>query len=321
MHAPDAVPPAALSGASFAWPGGRGVAAIDLEVAAGEAVALIGPNGAGKSTVLRLASGEIEPDSGAALLFGAPPDAAARRRTGVVFQETAVDDLMRARELLELFAVVQGVPREARAERVAHALEAAGLQERGNDRCGALSGGLRRRLDLQRALLHEPDLIVLDEPSLGLDLDSSRAVRERLRAARGAGAAILLATNDVEEAEALADRVGFILNGEMLALDAPSALTRDLRRESVILEWAGADAAESATVAAAAGEMAAWDGVGAVRAAGGELHATVDSASAFLAAAFERCGGSISGVRIRPSSLADAWFHLAGSPLEREQPE
>ena len=321
MHAPDAVPPVVLSGASFAWPGGRGVAAIDLEVAAGEAVALIGPNGAGKSTVLRLASGEIEPDSGAALLFGAPPDADARRRTGVVFQETAVDDLMRARELLELFAVVQGVPREARAERVAGALEAAGLQERGNDRCGALSGGLRRRLDLQRALLHEPDLIVLDEPSLGLDLDSSRAVRERLRAARGAGAAILLATNDVEEAEALADRVGFILNGNMLALDAPSALTRDLRRESVILEWAGDADAESAAVAAVAGEMAAWDGVGAVRAADGELHATVDSASAFLAAAFERCGGSISGVRIRPSSLADAWFHLAGSPLERERSE
>ncbi len=318
MHAPDAVPPAALSGASFAWPGGRGVAAIDLQVAAGEAVALIGPNGAGKSTILRLASGEIQPDSGAALLFGNPPDADARRRTGVVFQETAVDDLMGARELLDLFAVVQGVPREVRAERVAGALDAAGLPERGNDRCGALSGGLRRRLDLQRALLHQPDLIVLDEPSLGLDLDSSRAIRERLRAARDDGAAILLATNDVEEAEALADRVGFILDGAMLALDAPQALTSDLRRESVMLEWIGTGGAE---LADAAEEMAAWDGVGAVRIADGELHATVDSASAFLADAFERCGGSISGVRIRPSSLADAWFHLAGSPLERERAE
>ena len=318
MHAPDAVPPAALSGASFAWPGGRGVAAIDLQVAAGEAVALIGPNGAGKSTILRLASGEIEPDSGAALLFGNPPDADARRRTGVVFQETAVDDLMRARELLELFAVVQGVPREARAERVARALDAAGLPERGNDRCGALSGGLRRRLDLQRALLHQPDLIVLDEPSLGLDLDSSRAIRDRLRAARDDGAAILLATNDVEEAEALADRVGFIRDGAMLALDAPEALTSGLRRESVMLEWIGTGGAE---LADAAEEMAAWDGVGAVRIADDELHATVDSASAFLADAFERCGGSISGVRIRPSSLADAWFHLAGSPLERERAE
>lgn len=315
MPAPNAIPPLALNGATFAWPGGRGVDAIDLEVSAGEAVALIGPNGAGKSTILRLASGEIEPDSGTALLFGRPPDADARQRTGVVFQETAVDDLMGARELLELFAVVQGVPRDARAERVATALEAAGLPERGNDHCGALSGGLRRRLDLQRALLHEPDLIVLDEPSLGLDLDSSRAIRERLRAARDAGAAILLATNDVEEAEALADRVGFILDGAMLALDAPSALTRGLRRESVMLEWSRSRDAESEQAAA---EMATWQGVGAVRTADGELHATVDSASAFLAAAFEHYGAEISGVRIRPSSLADAWFHLAGSPLERE---
>ena len=304
-------PPLALRDACYAHPGGRGVYGIDLQIATGEIVALIGPNGAGKTTILRLAAGEISPDSGSAALFGSAPDAAARRRIGVVFQDAAVDDLMRVGEMLDLFAVLHEVPRTERRARIDAALEQAGLADRAGDLCGALSGGLRRRLDIQRALLHRPGLIILDEPSLGLDLDSSRAVWRRLRGARDAGAAILLATNNVEEAEALADRAGFILDGGMLALDAPAALTAGLRGESVMLDWPDC-------TPGLAEAIAGWPGVGAVRLSPPELHATVDSAAAFLPAVFERHGGAISGVRIRQSSLADAWFHLAGSPLERE---
>ena len=309
MPAAESAPPAAARGLVREWRGGRGVAGVSLEVAAGEIVALIGPNGAGKTTLLRLLAGEIEPDAGTALAFGAPPDRAARRRIGAVFQETAVDDLMQVRETLALFAALYEIPRPERTGRIARALDAAGLADRAGDSCGELSGGLRRRLDVQRALLHEPELLILDEPTLSLDLDSARAIHDRLRAAGAAGAAVLLSTNDVREAEALADRVAFLAEGRVIALGSPAELAAGLRSDSVILQW-------PACTEEQAREIGGWDGVGGVRRAPPGLHATVDSAADFLPAAFGRFGGAISGVRIRQSGLADAWFQLAGSALD-----
>lgn len=309
MPAAASAPPAAFRGVVREWRGGRGAAGVSLEVAAGEIVALIGPNGSGKTTLLRLLAGEIEPDRGAALAFGAAPGRAARRRMGVVFQETAVDDLMRVRETLALFAALHEVPRDARRARIDQALEAAGLSDRAGDPCGSLSGGLRRRLDIQRALLHRPELLILDEPTLSLDLDSVLAIHDQLRGARDSGSAVLLSTNNVQEAEALADRVAFLADGRVIALGPPAALTAGLRDDSVILQWPDCTEEQAA-------EIERWPAVGGVRRAQPDLHVTVDSAAAFLPAAFERFGGAISGVRIRQSSLADAWFQLAGSALE-----
>ena len=303
---------AALTDAAYAWPGGRGVSRIELRIGSGEIVTLLGPNGAGKSTILKLLSGEITPHSGSVTIFGAPHSRQARRRIGLVLQEPSTDDLMTVRETLQLHGRLFGLRGGLRGGRLqtrcAELLDALGLSDRADDRCQTLSGGLRRRLDLARALLHDPQLLLLDEPTLALDPDSSGAIWETLRQRAASGAAVVVCSNDTTEAEAYADRVVIVSAGRIVANDAPANLTAGLRRDAIELEWAAPSNADLA-------ELQAWDDVGSVLQTEHGLLLIVDNSAAAAPRLFQRFGAEIRGLKIRESSLRDAWFQIVGQPL------
>lgn len=281
---------------------------IELCVRQGEVVTLLGPNGAGKSTILKMLCGEIEPQQGVVAIFGEPHGRAARRRIGLVLQEPSTDDLMTLRETLQLHGRLFGLRGTRLNQRCLELLAALGLGERVDDRCETLSGGLRRRLDLARALLHEPDLLLLDEPTLALDLDSSAAIWETLREKVLHGVAVVVCSNDTHEAEAHADRVVIVNEGRIVAEDTPANLTKGLLRDALELDWAGVDQADVT-------ELERWDDVGTVLRADDQLLLTVANAEKIIPRLFQRFGPQIRGIRIRESSLRDAWFQIVGRPL------
>ena len=307
----DSVLPANLSGAAFAWPGGRGVSDIDLSIRRGEVVTLLGPNGAGKSTILKVLSGEIALQEGEVSIFGAPHGPDARRRIGLVLQEASTDDLMTVQETLQLHGRLFGLRRAELNRRSSELLDSLGIADRAHDRCEALSGGLRRRLDIARALLHHPDLLLLDEPTLALDPDSSDAIWETLRQRVTEGIAVVVCSNDTAEAEAHADRVVMVSEGRIVAEDTPRNLTSELRADALELDWPDADEDDVA-------ELARWPGVGAVLPSEGGLHLTVDSSAEIVPQLFESYGARIIGLRIHESSLRDAWFQIVGRPLAED---
>ena len=303
-----------------AEPVSRGVTEVSLCVARGEVLGLLGPNGSGKSTLLALVAGFLQPQSGKVELLGQPLSPAVRRDLGIVFQDASIDPLMSIEEALRLHGRLFGLGGERLRARIASLLSRMGLVERASDRVETLSGGLRRRVELARAVLHEPAVLLLDEPSLGLDPDSRTALWDLLDGVRAEGTALLLASNDVAEAERACDRVAFLQDGRVVALGTPAELRRELRHDSVRVEWASAPADVETRVASLAG-------VGAVRtaprAAGRTtLHVTVDDASTFVPALFALAGangsGGIAGIQIHESSLEDAYFQRVGAPLGGE---
>ncbi len=272
---------------------------------------LLGPNGAGKSTILKMLSGEIEPQEGAVAIFGAPQGPEARRRIGLVLQEPSTDDLMTLQETLELHGRLFGLPRRELGRRCDEILDDLGIGERGEDRCETLSGGLRRRLDIARALLHCPDLLLLDEPTLALDPDSSTAIWRTLHERAADGVAIVVCSNDTVEAEANADRVVIISEGRILAEDSPRNLTAGLKRDALELDWSSPTDDELSN-------LSAWPGVGDVHRFHDSLHLTVDHSAEIVPQLFQQYGSRITGIRIRESSLRDAWFQIVGRPLNGE---
>ncbi len=300
--------PAELIETSFHWPGGRGVDDISLSLEHGEIVTLLGPNGAGKSTALKLLSGEIQPQQGSVRIFGAPHGADVRRWIGLVLQEPSTDDLMSLDETLQLHGRLFGLRGRELRRRCGDLLESLGLSERASDRCETLSGGLRRRLDLARALLHEPSLLLLDEPTLALDPDSSAAIWRTLGERAEAGAAVVVCSNDTSEAESNSDRVIIIDQGRIAAEGTPAQLTAGLRSDALELDWPDPDATHLA-------EIESWSDVGQLLQAPPILHLTVDSAADFVPRLFQRHGERIRGIRIHESSLRDAWFQIVGHPL------
>ncbi len=286
----------------------RALDGFTLEVPQGSVFGLLGPNGSGKSTFVGLVAAMEAPDSGTLLVFGEPPAPALRARVGTVFQENASDPLMTVNDTLWLAGRLFGVPRAAARERSASLLAAFGLASRAADAVSTLSGGMRRRLEMGRALLHDPLLLLLDEPTTGVDPHERRALWTALMDTRGAGRTILLATNDLAEADAVCDRVAFIQAGQVMATGTPAELKRGLKREAVRVTVEGLTAPQLAAVEQAAGE-------GQVVAQDAVLHITVDDASAFVPRLFAIAPGAIRAVSIEQSTLEDAYFqHVARQP-------
>ena len=201
------------------------LAGVALAVEAGQIVGLLGPNGAGKSTLLRCASGRFRPDRGSVLLHGQDPARRrARRRLGLVPQDLALFGRLTVRENLEIFARLLRVPWGDVEERVRRALERADLLDRARQPVETLSGGMRRRLNLVASLLHEPDVLLLDEPTTGVDARALERIEAVLGAECARGTAVLLATHDLELAERLATRVVMIRQGTVRAEGVPAAL-------------------------------------------------------------------------------------------------
>jgi ABC-2 type transport system ATP-binding protein len=208
---------------SFAYSGHQAVAGVSFEVGAGEILGFLGPNGAGKSTTIKMLTGQLAPQTGVVRVLGmdvAAHAGAVQARIGVCFEEKNLYLNLSARENLEFFASLFGIRRPD----IDGLLSMVGLSERGRERVKKCSKGMRQRLMVARALVNSPDVLFLDEPTDGLDPVSSRAIREVIREQAKSGTAVLLTTHDMVEADELSDRVAFINEGTLHALDTPENL-------------------------------------------------------------------------------------------------
>ena len=211
----------------------KAVQGVDLEVSEGEIYAFLGPNGAGKTTTVRMLTTLLRPTGGTARVAGydvVEQPGEVRRKIGVALQEAALDPLMTGRELIELQATLHGLARDEGRERSEALLGRVGLLEASSRRVGTYSGGMRRRLDLASALVHEPDVLFLDEPTTGLDPVSRKQIWEEVEALNRDGTTVFLTTQYLEEADMLANRVGIIARGRIVAEDTPAALKAEVGR-------------------------------------------------------------------------------------------
>ena len=211
---------------------------LSLSVPMGCLYGLLGPNGAGKTTTLRILCTLLAPDSGSVQVGGVDALAdprAVRRLLGFVAQEVAIDKILTGRELLQLQAALYHLGDNDRDQRIAELIELLGMVEWIDRRCGGYSGGMRRRLDLAAGLLHRPRVLVLDEPTVGLDIESRAAIWGVLRQLRDAGTTVLLSSHYLEEVDALADRLAIIEGGTVIAEGAPSQLKAALGGDRVTL--------------------------------------------------------------------------------------
>lgn len=211
---------------------------LSLAVPEGCLYGLLGPNGAGKTTTLRILATLLEPDAGEVHVAGLDARAdprAVREQLGYVAQEVAIDKILTGRELLQLQGDLYHLRTQARDERIAELIALLGMHDWVDRRCGTYSGGMRRRLDLASGLLHRPRLLVLDEPTVGLDIESRAAIWDVLRALCRDGTSVLLSSHYLEEVEALADRMAIIDAGRVIAEGTPEALKQQLGGDRVTL--------------------------------------------------------------------------------------
>jgi len=207
------------------------VSRLTLEVRPGEVYALLGPNGAGKTTALRCLATLLKPTSGSASVDGVDvtrDPLGARARIAFLSSSMGLYQRLSARELIEYFGRLQGLEGSRLTRRVDEMVELFALHEFADRYCGKLSTGQRQRVSLARALVHDPSVLILDEPTLGLDVLSGQTIHEFIVAERARGKTILLSTHQMEEVDLLADRVGILRRGELAAEGTPSQIVRAL---------------------------------------------------------------------------------------------
>jgi ABC-2 type transport system ATP-binding protein len=216
--------------------GVRAVDGIDLRVAPGEIYGFLGPNGAGKSTTVLVLTTLLPPTSGSARVAGLDvvhQGSQVRRAIGVSLQESALDPFLTGSEHMRLQSALHGLPKDERAARGRELLARVGLTDAAERKVGGYSGGMKRRLDLALALLHRPRLLFLDEPTTGLDPQSRAALWDEVRRLADEGVTVFLTTQYLEEADVLADRVGIIDNGTIVAEGTPSQLKAEIASQTV----------------------------------------------------------------------------------------
>ncbi len=215
------------------------VRSIDLNIEKGEIFGLLGPNGAGKTTTIGMLCTIIRPTSGSASIAGydvVGEPAQVRRQVGIVFQDPTLDTVLTGRENLELHARLYGVPSAIREKRITEMLELVDLKQRSNDVTRTYSGGMRRRLELARGLLHRPAVLFLDEPTLGLDPQTRARIWEYIKKmAQMEQTTVVLTTHYMEEAEQVCDRVGIIDHGRIIALNSPENLKESMGGDMVVI--------------------------------------------------------------------------------------
>ncbi len=285
------------------------VAGIDLEVRTGECFGLLGPNGAGKTTTVEMLEGLTTPDAGTIELlgqgWGRGDERALRRQLGVQLQETKLSEKLTVRETVRLFRSFFEAGRE-----VEEVLELAGLQEKRGARVGKLSGGQKQRLALACALVGDPRVLFLDEPSTGLDPQARLRVWEIVEEFKARGGTVILTTHYMEEAARLCDRVAIVDHGKVIALDTPAALIASLGASQIVSFTVDGELPEAALAAlpgvrGAARQEAAW--VLSVDRAGATLPA--------LIALLESRGLRMDALSTHQATLEDVFVHLTGRGL------
>jgi ABC-2 type transport system ATP-binding protein len=296
----------------------QAVAGIDLEVARGECYGFLGPNGAGKTTTVRMLVTLLRPTGGRARVAGhdvATEPGEVRKRIGVALQEAALDGLMTGRELIELQAVLHGIaPRDVR-DRGRELIERVGLGHAAGRRVGTYSGGMRRRLDLAMALIHAPEVLFLDEPTTGLDPASRLTLWEEVRRLRAEGTTVFLTTQYLEEADQLADRVGIIADGRIVAEGTPAALKAQVGRPHLDVSLGGEPDLELArAVLARFGELRPADDP--TRLSVALQHGASEIAP--VVRALDDAGLQVAALELVEPTLDDVFLATTGQRLEGE---
>jgi ABC-2 type transport system ATP-binding protein len=291
------------------------VRGINFTVAAGEIFGFLGPNGAGKTTTIKILCTLLQATSGVARLagldVGASP-AEVRRRIGVVFQDPALDDRLTAEENLHLHAVVYRVPRAERAARIDEALKFVDLYDRRKDLTRTFSGGMKRRLEIARGLVHRPDILFLDEPTTGLDPQTRARTWEVLRELRQKfGTTLFMTTHYMDEAENC-DRIAIVDHGLIVALDTPAALKQRVGKDLV--------AARTAQPEALARLLTEKYGLASTPADGG-LTFLVEAGDAFIVKLLTSDRPPLEGISVRRPTLDDVFLSLTGRQIRAEGAE
>ena len=287
------------------------VKALDLTVAKGEILGLLGPNGAGKTTTISMACGVVTPSRGSVTIDGialASDPRAAKAKLGLVPQDLAIYDELTAIDNLRYFGALYGLAAATLAERVDWALDVVGLRDRAHDRAKTFSGGMKRRLNIAAGLVHRPQLLVLDEPTVGVDPQSRNHIFETVRALHRAGMTVIYTSHYMEEVEALCDRVAIVDAGAIVALGTIAELIAQHAGRGVELELDG-DVEAAARAAAAHGEVSR----------DGDVLRIVPSAGLGAAiAAVEATGARVARVESREATLEAAFLALTGRALRDE---
>jgi ABC-2 type transport system ATP-binding protein len=291
---------------------------VNLEIGRGEIYGFLGPNGAGKSTTVRMLCTLLTPTSGSASVAGfdiASQPGDVRLRIGVALQDAALDPKQTGRELLRLQGLLYGLPKSAMPKRVEELGELIDLTDALDRPIATYSGGMKRRLDLAAALVHNPEILFLDEPTTGLDPESRTSVWAEVRRLNDElGMTIFLTTQYLEEADELCGRVGIIDHGRIVAEGSPDALKRAVGAD-IIIARVDREAAPLRAI------IEALDGVQGVEAHGHELVIATDNGSAAIspvAVALNDCDVTVRDLTLRTPTLDDVFLELTGSHIERD---
>jgi ABC-2 type transport system ATP-binding protein len=288
---------------------------VSFAIAAGETYGLLGPNGAGKTTAISLLCGVLDADAGTIEVDGrpvSPRHPQHRAAIGYVPQDLALYPDLSARENLRFFGKLQGLRGAALAEREAVVLDLVGLADRADERVDSYSGGMKRRINIAVGLLHEPKLLVLDEPTVGVDPQSRSAILDAVAELGSAGLAVLYTTHYMEEAERLCDRIGIIDDGRLVAEGTRRELIDRLGTSGHVRVEAVGDLDRFARA------VAALPMVDAVAAADGLLEVTVRDgrrAIAALVEAAEQAGAEVESIEVAEPDLEAVFLHLTGKAL------
>ena len=284
---------------------------IDLEVHRGEVLGLLGPNGAGKTTTVRLLTALIEPTEGTATVDGFDVRTQAddvRARVGILTETPGLYDKLSARTNLDFFGRLYGLDAATRAERIEHHLRLFGLWERRDEATGTFSKGMKQKLAIARALLHDPSVVFLDEPTAALDPEAAFIVRESIETLRKAGRTIVLATHNLDEADRLCDRIAFVRAG-FVRVDSPAALRGALGTRGLAIRLASSPSPDALAA------LRQLDGIDVVDAVDGVLRVGAsdpESIAPTVVRSLVAAGGDIVEVRIDRTSLEQIYFDVMG---------
>ena len=289
----------------------KAVGAVDLDVVRGECLGLLGPNGAGKTTTISMACGVLTPSRGTIEIGGIDLKSdphAAKRKLGLVPQELAIYEELTAKQNLAYFGALYGLGGDPLARRIEWSLDAVGLRDRAGEPAKKFSGGMKRRLNLAAGLIHEPELLVLDEPTVGVDPQSRNHIFETVKTLRAKGMTVVYTSHYMEEVEALCDRVAIMDGGAIIATGTIAELIAQHAGKGIELALTGnVDAAAKAAEAHATVERT-----------DNTLRVFPTAALAPVIAAIEGAGAAIARIESREANLETAFLKLTGKTLRDE---
>ena len=294
--------------------GTKAVDHLNMKIKQGEIFGLLGPNGAGKTTTISMLCTILKPTEGTATINGydiLKDPHNVRKSIGIVFQEPSVDDILTGRENLRLHAMWYSVPREIRDKRIDEVLQLVGLEKRQNSLVKTYSGGMRRRLELARGLLHLPKVLFLDEPTLGLDPQTREHIWEYIEdMSKQREMTIVLTTHYMEEADRLCNRIAIIDEGRIVVMDSPLSLKESVGGDIVCLKTESANVERFRTI----------ESVSKIEVEDNNIVLTVRNASQNLKEILD-VAGKIDSVEIRSASLNDVFLRYTGKEIRAESGE